>query len=518
MPEQVQQVRPMGWSDAITGMDGFAANNDKTHKFLTTRRYPIYCLSITKCGCTFLKNLFYYLDNDRLHRRAAFIHDHPEDLTRAGDVPPWMIRKSRNVFTVLRRPSHRFLSMYFDKIHGTGPQNFSTLRHEIAAECGLDLRQNIDAAAHRDNCKKLIEWIARNLNDETDIPINAHWRPQSWRIETVEHFGLGTFTLDGLDWQLPAYFGDLIPDLQAKMAAVRARNVTPYPVPKDAVLDAALETAINAVYAGDLRRYERTRTGWEKRRLRPVPAPAVRTDPTINVLGTHRFNLNVITQPKAGCSYVRNVVYALDHGRAHSNPQVVEADGCLVYAERSKRDLATGTNVIVLRDPVKRFFSLYFDKIWGEGQSAFPWVTRKLLLNRGFSTRRDLSLEEHRENLLRLLRYVRGRIDKLPLEEQNPHWRPQYHRARRAREFGFVPILLEDFGNQIEVAANGRIRGLPDALSKVNFRNVSEKPFSVDELADESLLDRLRDLYRRDFALYERARDGWATHGAPPPL
>lgn len=495
-----------------------APPDEKTHKFLTSRRYPIYCLTITKCGCTFLKNLFYALDHDKLHRRADFIHDHMDELVRADDVPGWMLRRSRYAFTVLRDPAHRFLSMYFDKIYGDGPQNFASLRHEIAAECGLDLSRRLSVDGHRENCARLIRWIAANLRQETDIPINAHWRPQIWRVETVAHLSIGTFTLDGLDWQLPQYLGGMIPDLAEKMALVRARNTTKYPVPRDAVLDEGLLRAINTVYADDRARYEKCRAGWNKRRLRSVPAPAIATGETLNVLSTHRFNLNVITQPKAGCSYVRNVVYALDHGRAHPSPKRIEADRCLRYMEKSAREIKDGISIIVLRDPARRFFSFYFDKVWGDGDTAFPWVARKLMIHRKFKTGRDISLDDHRENCHALLRYIRGRMAKLPWEEQNPHWRPQCYRARRAKDFDVRPVLLEEFGPQLTQIADGRLRGLDRALDLVSFRNASQKPVAIADLADTALMDTLRDLYRRDFALYERVSAGWAKTGAPPAL
>ena len=80
------------------------------------------------------------------------------------------------------------------------------------------------------------------------------------------------------------------------------------------------------------------------------------------------------------------------------------------------------------------------------------------------------------------------------------------------------PVLLEEFGPQLTQIADGRLRGLDRALDLVSFRNASQKPVAIADLADTALMDTLRDLYRRDFALYERVSAGWAKTGAPPAL
>ena len=213
---QFQQVQP---------------NEAKTHKFHTTRRYPIYYLSITKCGSTYMKNLFYALDHDAQHPDPDHIHDHGADLIRADFAPRWMVRRSAYAFTVLRKPSKRFLSLYFDKIYGDHPGNVPELGEEIAAEAGLDLAPGLDLAGHQRNTKRFIRWIAANIAHETDQPINPHWRPQMRRIATVQHMGLNFLTLEGLSWQLPVYLGSAVPELETAMARVRTRNPRKLPSP-----------------------------------------------------------------------------------------------------------------------------------------------------------------------------------------------------------------------------------------------------------------------------------------------
>lgn len=492
-------------------------NVEKTHRFLTTRRYPIYYMPITKCGSTYMKNLMYVLDHDAVHPAASSIHDHPGDLSRADKTPAWMIRRSGLAFSILRDPVRRFFSLYFDKIYGEGPQNFPELREEIAEDCGLDLTPGLDVAAHRANCFRLIGWIDDNLAGDTDLEINPHWRPQSVRVGAVAHLKIGFLTTDGLDRQLADYLGDAIPDIEDKMALVSARNETRYPVDPEEVATPELTEEINAVYADDLAHYRRVSRYWRRRLAAPAPSVAPTGD-KINVLTTHRFGVNAIAMQKAGCTYVRNLFYLMDHGRPHPQPSEIYKDGCLVFRHKTAEALEGAANVIVLRDPIARFFSLYFDKVWGESQQAFPWIAKKLVADRRFRLSRNLSQAEHHDNCCRFLGYLESRFKEKPPEQLNPHWRPQHIRADEARPFGFVPILLEDFQSQFVQVAGGHIRGLDEALAQPIFRNETEKPIAPADLISPWIEERLHALYAEDIALYARVKAGWAETGAPPEL
>ena len=511
----LKRAKPIVVEGRKSSVESFVRNDDKTHKFITTRRHPIYYMAITKCGSTFLKNLLYVLDHDRPHENPDYIHDYNQDFIRTDKTPAALIEGSNFAFTVLRKPSSRFLSLYFDKIYGEGPQNFPDMRLEIAKECGLDLSRDLAPETHRQNCDRLIGWIEKNLAGDTDIDINPHWRPQSTRIATVEHLRLTFLTLDGLDWQLPLYLGEMIEGLPEKMAQAKSRNRTAYPVDPTTIMTPDLEWRINEIYADDLVHYQHVSRLWKARRKQgAIPQPSVAQ---INVLTTHTQNFNLIALQKAGCTYLRNLTYQLDHGRPHPDPGQIASDGCLAHKSKSKSEIEQGVNVIVLRDPYARFFSLYFDKVWGEGDQAFPWIAKQIAKNRRFKKSRELSEAEHHDNCCRLLGFLQQRFNERPIEELNPHWQPQIVKARRAGSFGFAPVLLEQFGPQIRQLSEGRIKGLDAALEATRFKNATEKPIVMDALISPWIKERLQALYGEDIALYERIKAGWET-GTPPEL
>lgn len=75
---------------------------------LTLRRAPVYYLPNTKCGSTYLKNLFYYLDHSAEHASGIDIHSNADDLVRAQTGDEESIRQSPYAFAVLRDPVDRF--------------------------------------------------------------------------------------------------------------------------------------------------------------------------------------------------------------------------------------------------------------------------------------------------------------------------------------------------------------------------------------------------------------------------
>ena len=490
-------------------------NDDNTQKFITTRRYPIYYLAITKCASTYLKNVFYVLDNDALHPDPSRIHDYAHDLERADRTPRWMIRRSPFAFAVIRDPVSRFVSFYFDKIYRDGPQNFADLRLKLADRIGLELRNGLTAREHRQNCKLLIEWIARNLAHETEDAVNPHWRPQVARIRTVEHVKPTFLTVDGLDESLLRMLGPMIPNLADKLNVVRAQNRTRYPVSKDEVLDDALTARIRAIYHDDQDLYRRVKERHEMVRQRPARPVASGGH---GVLTTHRFGLNAIVQPKAGSTYIRNLFYRLDHGVTHPDPANIDADNCLVYRQKSADRLAKEISFAVIRDPVERFFSLYFDKIWAEGENAFPWVSEALSHRRRFHAQANISAAEHHDNCCRLLGYIEIRFRKEEVENLNPHWRPQSLRLERFQDMGIAALTLDDCTRQISQVAGGRVRDLDEHLAALSFRNASTKPVNLDDLRSPWIMERLQHLYGDDIALFRRVRSEWAEGRVWPEL
>lgn len=481
---------------------------DRRHKFLTTRRYPIYCLTIAKCGCTFLKNLFYLLDHDCLHRDAENIHNYPQDLRRAHDVPSWMIRSAKKCFVVLRDPVARNVSLYFDKVWGEGKDNFGPLRDDIAAQAGLSLDRDLDAKGHRRNLFALADWLEANIAEETDIPMNPHWRPQTRRDGSVAHYAPTRVTLEGIDWQLPMMLDNMIDDIAVTMRSVRTRNATRYPVPRGELVDADLDARIRQIYAEDHEIHAEAAREWKRRRKkrynkpRPAPAPAP-SGRAVMALTTRRRMLSAVVQPGAGDRHVQHLAYILDHGHLHPHPDEMIEDDCLWFAQRRKEDTKGRISIAVIRDPVMRFFDSYLARVSDGTATDAPVLPRSGQPGEDAPAEAELHLRRTRVLLAKI---AEGRAAGLVPEAD---LRPQSPRIALALRTGFTPVTLDRLGPALRILAQGKIRDLDRALRILPAppSPVARLPRAV--LADPFVRDRIAMLYASDTELYERVRAYW---------
>ncbi len=257
-------IRPDPLPDWYSG-DGL--NMPGPGRFLfTTQRYPIFYLQITKCGCTFLRNLLYYLDNKRVHPDSSRIHSHEQDFLKADMIPRAVLLDSPYLFAVIRDPVDRFLSLYFDKLANRGSFYDHAMRARVSNAAGLDQSPELDLEGHRQNCLKTLYWFGLNLDTKRHGKPNPHWQRQSVRLSRMEGLKPRLLTLDDLSWQLPQLLAPIIPDIETAMSAVKSRNTTQKPFSRDEMLTPELEAAVYSVYRDDADRYARVRSEW-------APAP-----------------------------------------------------------------------------------------------------------------------------------------------------------------------------------------------------------------------------------------------------
>ena len=448
-----------------------------TRRVFTTQSHPIYYLAITKCGCTFLKNLFYLLDHGSEHEDAAFIHRHEDEIPRATHVPVDAVRDSAYGFVVVRDPVDRFLSFYFEKVYGTGPHSFPHIRRKLIAETGFDGSPGLDAAGHRQNARLLINWIARNLDDETDLASNPHWRRQTDRLRIARRLRLTMIPLDQLNTALPELLGDLIPDLPAKMAQVRARNVMPRVVRDEDLLDEGLTQRIEEVYAGDRAAYLRASAHWQgqSEAAQPVSDVIRRTGAALQ-LGLMHF---------AGFEQRRQIM------------------GAEITAGAPDPAVPVHT---VIRHPVARLLSAYEDCLLESGpHGGLRWLAGRLQKLRGFVPDPGDDPDQHRRNLDALLEHVDYRLRTKGDTALSPRLRPQA---------GYIAGWI---GGEARVlrydhfASDARALGLDlpgDGLPAAG-------PVAQ-ALAESDAVARIEDLYADDLALYRTVSDHWQRTGTAP--
>jgi len=241
------------------------------------------------------------------------------------------------------------------------------------------------------------------------------------------------------------------------------------------------------------------------------------TEPRLTVTSCETQPLSCQIALKVGSTFLRNLLYVVDHGEAFSSVER-EYPKELYSRALTREQLASEVSFFVVRDPIARFFSLYFDKAIGDPDSRFPWLVEILTRHRVFHTDAELSIAQHRDNCMALLGFLGVRLRRKGNDTINPHWNKQFARAEKAIKFGLPPLMLENLDRQIIQIADGRIDGLEAAISKVKGRNRSPRPVEVEDIITPEIYQKISKLYPEDIQLYDLVKTGWELMGKPPEI
>lgn len=223
---------------------------------------PLRYLVIPKCGCTYVKNILWQLRTGGAHPNPLRVHNDDGLFRRASDLGLTVeqIAAEQFAFTVIRHPIDRFLSLYFDKIVGSGRTMFVPLAQVLERGHGLNpAPTSLDD--HQANLLITINWLRDNLARGIDLEPDAHWTPQVWRKNIMKSCNLKLLQVDQLTSQLRYLLVPQIPQLEGLLQGSE-QNRSSRTVQKSSVLTRDIRAAVNEVYAADKTLYQRVSRHW----------------------------------------------------------------------------------------------------------------------------------------------------------------------------------------------------------------------------------------------------------------
>lgn len=245
-----------------------------SQRLIVVEEPRILYLSIPKCGCTFVKNVLWHLQFGRFHSTPVRVHDDDNRFARASEYyeDAKHIVGEESAFTVVRNPIDRFLSLYFDKIVGSGRDKYVPLAQTLVERHSL-VDKPSSLADHRYNLEILSSWLQKNLNEGIDMPSEAHWTPQAMRADVMREFDLKLLHVDNLKTGLVELLKHRVPQIEL-IAATAERNQSRKDFSKRELLTSQIKRRINEVYSDDRKLYRKTVLASE--RLQRSPASTVR--------------------------------------------------------------------------------------------------------------------------------------------------------------------------------------------------------------------------------------------------
>ena len=160
--------------------------------------------------------------------------------------------------------------------------------------------------------------------------------------------------------------------------------------------------------------------------------PPLRTIPGISC---RRYPIVYCSIPKSGCTTIKNLMYYIDNGAYYANPLSIHDDReALLWPNGTDRDAyikAIENRKIVftfVREPFARAYSAFNEKIFYEGEYAFPRFRNLLIQEYGATFPRPgeaYRVGQHADNFLKFLTFVRDGLVEKVRHRWDPHWAPQ---------------------------------------------------------------------------------------------
>lgn len=217
--------------------------------------------------------------------------------------------------------------------------------------------------------------------------------------------------------------------------------------------------------------------------------------------------------PKCGCTYVKNVLWRLKTGSAHACPlRVHDDDDAFKRASDlglSASQIATEAHAFtVIRKPVDRFLSLYFDKIVGPGRRKFVPLAQALIDDHGL-IEQPQTVAEHQQNLLITISWLQENLRRPGPLQNDAHWTPQVYRKNIMKACDLKLLMVDQLTEQLRFLLSDAVPGIKASLNVEQNRSARQLPKS--KVLTDEIRAGVSAVYGADKTLYQRVKSAWAA-------
>ena len=231
-----------------------------------------------------------------------------------------------------------------------------------------------------------------------------------------------------------------------------------------------------------------------------------------SLLSCRTLPIRYLVIPKCGCTFVKNLIWQLDHGAGYINPPRIH-ERTRDFARVAQLNLSVEEirtepySFVVLRDPLDRFMSLYFDKVVGDGYRKFVPLRAILRDNHKLNVAAKTAAE-HKRNCHILIDWIEQNLSDGNEIGRDPHWTPQAYRMETIRAFDMKVLSLSGLDTSLTMLLQPILPDIAQILGKLE-RYTTNTSEIKNQVLDAAIKDRINLVYRRDRENYDKLRAVW---------
>jgi hypothetical protein len=235
------------------------------------------------------------------------------------------------------------------------------------------------------------------------------------------------------------------------------------------------------------------------------------------LIGPDNYPIGYYNMPKAACTTIKNLLYYMKWGKWHADPLAIHhgirfKDELLrnrefwSHRQAAKFDLPYMIFTFV-REPGRRVYSTFIEKIWATGKYAFPPVHEHLVNAHGYQLPSlesgKFSIEDVRRGFKQFLKFAELNLNGQTPMKPNPHWASQFQRVQKLEAADYTSFIgrVESFATDMSFVLQKA--GWSDvSITGKRFNEGPKSPFDFDALIDDEIASHLVRLYANDYLAF----------------
>lgn len=213
---------------------------------------------------------------------------------------------------------------------------------------------------------------------------------------------------------------------------------------------------------------------------------------------------------------MKNVLWAIQNGRNHPNPvRIHDDDKDFLRAsdlDIDVQDIAREpTAFTVVRNPIDRLLSLYFDKVVGKGREHYVPLAHVLIEKRALDPL-PTSLSDHQHNIEILIDWLEENLsDGIDLRK-DAHWTPQVYRKDVMQTFNLKMLTVDRLSHGLDALLGEEVQDAQTIIHRAE-KNSSSKEADKKTVLTQEIRRKINSVYADDRKLYQLVNGKWKSRG-----